>query len=125
MSVLSIFIVCLFVCLFHTEVVQRVTTLKYFNNFVLICGLKSCNYSDKICYQFSFISQLCSPVTFNYYFQDPGDDVIPVNFPKAPQRSFQMINEGMKTMSASKSNMYIKVSSAQEKMIKIKNCVFP
>lgn len=78
-----------------------------------------------MCYQFSFISQLCSPVTFNYYFQNPDHDVIPLNFPKGPQCSFQMINEGMKVMSASKSNMYIKVGSAQEKMIKIKNCVFP
>lgn len=78
-----------------------------------------------MCYQFRFISQLCSPVIFNYYFQDPGDDVIPLNFPNAPQCSFQMIDEGMKTMSASKSNMCIKASSAQEKMIKIKNCVFP
>lgn len=31
----------------------------------------------------------------------------------------------MKAMSASKSNMCIKVGNAQEKMIKIKNCVFP
>lgn len=96
-----------------------------FNNFVLICGLESCNYSDKMCHQFSFISQLCSPVNFNYYFQDSGDDVIPPWFPKSSQCSFHMINEGMKTMSASKSNMCIEVSSAQEKMIKIKNCVFP
>lgn len=78
-----------------------------------------------MCYQFSFISQLCSPVIFNYYFQNPDHDVILLNFPKGPQHSFQMINEGMKAMSASKSNMCIKVGNAQEKMIKIKNCVFP
>lgn len=78
-----------------------------------------------MCYRLRFISQLCSPVIFNYYFQNPDRDVIPLNFPNGPQCSFQMINEGMKAMSASKSNMCIKVGSAQEKMIKIKNCVFP
>lgn len=78
-----------------------------------------------MCYQLSFISQLCSPVIFNQSFQNPDHDVIPLNLPKGLQCSFQMINEGMKAMSASKSNMCVKVGNAEEKMIKIKNCVFP
>lgn len=128
-SLPAFYLFCLYSCLPYFFILklysQRITALQHFNNFVLICGLKSCNCSDKMCHQFSFISQLCSPVIFNYYFQDSGGDVIPPWFPQSSQCSFHMINEGMKTMSVSKSNMCIEVSSAQEKIIKIKNCVFP